>query len=425
MRNRRNRDAQLPQQPTATNPEQTEEGRVASTDDPAIPAVPLSPNPTAPELVPRRQRAPRVPRVRAAIQPPTAEPTVQAKPLETPSLNRAQEDTARELTEASRRLAVLRQGLDAAEHELAETQRRREAVGQELEEVTRRRETAAQELRAVEKELQDVCKLTEAATAQIVAQVRDVQERAEEARTAVQARLLEAEELRQSWPEAREQSRAVLTEAAGVYDECQTAATLLAESRQRLQQEMEQAAARDRTGESAAAEFHQLWPTLREQMRQAFEEVVALRKACHSAEVQLQDAGEQIKLISSEARNSAANLARIAANGKTSASAPAEAKPASPSVETTPHDPRGPLGLIVDAQAVVLEIVPDSPAERAGLRVGDRITATDGEPVLDSVDVIRAVEEAERHDESISLTLARGDERVGIVIHFATEPALT
>lgn len=53
-------------------------------------------------------------------------------------------------------------------------------------------------------------------------------------------------------------------------------------------------------------------------------------------------------------------------------------------VSSTPSPARAWLGVRVAYEADgarILEVVPDSPAEEAGLRPGDRIVAIDGEPV--------------------------------------------
>jgi len=58
--------------------------------------------------------------------------------------------------------------------------------------------------------------------------------------------------------------------------------------------------------------------------------------------------------------------------------------------------------------AEVAEVVADSPAARAGMQAGDRITAVDGEPVGDWFEFVASVRD--RHGESLSLTVQRGDD---------------
>ncbi|WP_341936604.1 sigma E protease regulator RseP [Marinimicrobium sp. C2-29] len=71
-------------------------------------------------------------------------------------------------------------------------------------------------------------------------------------------------------------------------------------------------------------------------------------------------------------------------------------------------DPVAGLGLTLDIptnEALVGQVLPDTPAERAGLRTGDRVVSADGEPIEDWnawVEYVRA-----RPGEEISLTVER------------------
>lgn len=59
-----------------------------------------------------------------------------------------------------------------------------------------------------------------------------------------------------------------------------------------------------------------------------------------------------------------------------------------------------------DAGVLVAKVVPDSPAAKAGLRVGDIITAVDGERAEDPGDVTRAVRDKKKGD-SVRLDYSR------------------
>jgi putative serine protease PepD len=95
------------------------------------------------------------------------------------------------------------------------------------------------------------------------------------------------------------------------------------------------------------------------------------------------------------------------------------------------------LNLPVDRGALVQSVVPDSPADDAGveagttnitidgqpLRVGgDVITAFDGEPVTGMSDVIRAVDTHQPGDE-LELTLQRGGDERTVTVTLADRPA--
>lgn len=72
------------------------------------------------------------------------------------------------------------------------------------------------------------------------------------------------------------------------------------------------------------------------------------------------------------------------------------------------------LGVISKAGTLVIEsIVPSTPAERAGLQAGDRITAVDGKALSGWGDLIKAVRQKLRGD-SLVLTIQRGDRELTI-----------
>jgi C-terminal processing protease CtpA/Prc len=64
------------------------------------------------------------------------------------------------------------------------------------------------------------------------------------------------------------------------------------------------------------------------------------------------------------------------------------------------------LGLTVDAEAQILEVAPDTPAQRAGLHPGDVVVKVDSRPINTGEDLREALEHAEAGKE-LSLTVAR------------------
>jgi putative serine protease PepD len=64
-----------------------------------------------------------------------------------------------------------------------------------------------------------------------------------------------------------------------------------------------------------------------------------------------------------------------------------------------------------DGSATIVDAVSNSPAGRAGLQAGDKVTAVDGEPI-DTGDELRAAIDAKKPGDKITLTIERsGDER--------------
>ena len=72
----------------------------------------------------------------------------------------------------------------------------------------------------------------------------------------------------------------------------------------------------------------------------------------------------------------------------------------------------------VVAEPVVAEFAAESPAQQAGVRVGDRIVAIDGEPIAQFLDIPEHV--LPYPDKTITLTLARGEERLSVPVRIAS-----
>jgi membrane-associated protease RseP (regulator of RpoE activity) len=62
--------------------------------------------------------------------------------------------------------------------------------------------------------------------------------------------------------------------------------------------------------------------------------------------------------------------------------------------ETAEGEAKRSLGLTVDADAVVVSVLPDTPAERHNLRPGDRLTAVNGRAVRNAEELRQAVSDA-------------------------------
>jgi membrane-associated protease RseP (regulator of RpoE activity) len=76
----------------------------------------------------------------------------------------------------------------------------------------------------------------------------------------------------------------------------------------------------------------------------------------------------------------------------------------------------------VDAGALIVEVVPDTPAAKAGVREGDVITSFNGQPVSNSEDLRRAVRETGMGKE-VTLKVARGKETKELKTQLEESPA--
>jgi predicted metalloprotease with PDZ domain len=98
-----------------------------------------------------------------------------------------------------------------------------------------------------------------------------------------------------------------------------------------------------------------------------------------------------------------------------------EAQPAPPASSPAPEpEPQNRLGAVVQPVVVVAEVLPQTPAERAGMQRGDAITGVNGTPVLNAVELADLVRDA-RPGEEVALSLLRGGATE--VVRFTSEPA--
>jgi serine protease Do len=80
------------------------------------------------------------------------------------------------------------------------------------------------------------------------------------------------------------------------------------------------------------------------------------------------------------------------------------------------------LGVDIDAGAVVVEVVPDTPADKAGLLKGDVITSFDGQEVANPEDLRQAVRQAGA-GKQVTLKVARGKEMKELKTQLEESPA--
>ncbi len=84
-------------------------------------------------------------------------------------------------------------------------------------------------------------------------------------------------------------------------------------------------------------------------------------------------------------------------------------------------NPNAPIKLTVDQGVILMEIVPNSPAQKAGLKQGDVITKVNNQPVKDSTEVRRAVEKSQVGG-NLTVEIQRGDQTQNIVVQVGTMP---
>lgn len=74
--------------------------------------------------------------------------------------------------------------------------------------------------------------------------------------------------------------------------------------------------------------------------------------------------------------------------------------------------------------ATVADLVAGGPSDRAGIRVGDRITSVDGKPVKEAEDVAAAIADLQPGDE-VDVELSRGGETAEFEVRLGTRPERT
>ena len=74
-----------------------------------------------------------------------------------------------------------------------------------------------------------------------------------------------------------------------------------------------------------------------------------------------------------------------------------------------------------DGHVVIVEVVPGSPAARAGIEPGDRIAAVNGSPVRDPAQVVERVR-GTRPGDALNLVIVRGDEEFPVSLRVGQRP---
>jgi predicted nucleic acid-binding Zn-ribbon protein len=80
------------------------------------------------------------------------------------------------------------------------------------------------------------------------------------------------------------------------------------------------------------------------------------------------------------------------------------------------------LGITVNPEAVVVAVLPETPAAKAGLRPGDVVLGVNNVPVKSSEDLLSALHQAEPGQE-VQLTVGRGADKEEVKIQLAESPS--
>jgi C-terminal processing protease CtpA/Prc len=91
--------------------------------------------------------------------------------------------------------------------------------------------------------------------------------------------------------------------------------------------------------------------------------------------------------------------------------------------EATHHEPTKLLGVTVDAHAVVVEVLPETPAEEAGLQAGDVVVRVDDHAIT-SGEMLRDVIEHTVTGKEVLVTVSRGEETREMKVHVVEAAAL-
>jgi len=85
------------------------------------------------------------------------------------------------------------------------------------------------------------------------------------------------------------------------------------------------------------------------------------------------------------------------------------------------NSPKAPIKITVDQGVLLMDIIANSPAQKAGLKQGDVITKVNNQPVKDSTEVRRAVEKSQIGT-NLTVEIQRGDRTQNVAVQVGTMP---
>jgi hypothetical protein len=105
---------------------------------------------------------------------------------------------------------------------------------------------------------------------------------------------------------------------------------------------------------------------------------------------------------------------------------PAQAENGTAPPQPAPEHPaaangnRSQLGVTVDANALIIGVSPESPAQKAGFQTGDKITAVDGQPIEKGTDLPKVIPNAESAGE-FTIEVLRGEDTQLLTVRLPVE----
>jgi hypothetical protein len=191
--------------------------------------------------------------------------------------------------------------------------------------------------------------------------------------------------------------------------------------------------------QSATAEIRQEMETTREdlktRMREAGAHFFTIGEACQDLKREVNEAREQIKTLPSGPLQATTFVkpARPPEGKDVQATivdehgAPIESEPHCPEMEldhpTSAPEGKKLLGVTVGPDAAVVEVLPDSPAKKAGVKLGDVVVSVDGKPIANSEDLRMAIDQTDA-DKEVLLTVTRGQDTQTIPVQMSSSMEL-
>jgi archaellum component FlaC len=385
-----------------------------SQSPPLLPAVQETPAPAPPlgELAAEKPaRKPRARKSAAPVPPPAplVEPPVLVPSLPTALLdevNEALRGVKDRSTEVQEQLRAMREELQGLAREASEVRKESRALKQEL---AANGDSAGplHQIRMVREELQET--LREAA---------EVKQRA----LVVKQELQSSENVLADLHQALQSTRQLREEVESAGKEIDQVKARSDSVNQELQ-----------ATESSLQAVHHALDTLREELKREFREAgarfLSLGEGCKALEkevLELQIRTEQIRPAAPESPMPITTVDEEAPPAIEAAApeviAPGVPGPVleipPPSSEDIPIESKKQLGITVNPLGVVVEVLPDTPAEKAGLHPGDVVLDIEGKPVATSEDLKSAIEQVADRDK-VHLTVARGAEKEELTAHLA------